>query len=250
MISGSSVGRRSRERPRSAGHRRCRARRALYGVRPTGRRASRASRDKVIAKAARTGYADGRATASMFAWIRPNEGGWLPAINNYLLGNDPPAFDLLFWAEDATNVTAALQRDMLEIALANGFAQLSPDGEPARSRAERSHRRGRGQRRSTLLRRGAWLRTDRRPRSDRPALSGCPAGHDLRPRWVRFPCSPRRTADAGAVLRVPVDPDDVAGFCGSAAAVARRLFAGNGWHVMDGRLLQSSEPWVLSIGAI
>src|SRR5271166_1641527 len=122
MISGSSVGRRSRERPRSVGDRRCGARRALDGVLPTGGRASRASRDQVIAKAARTGYADGRATASMFAWIRPNEGGWLPAINNYLLGNDPPAFDLLFWAEDATNVTAALQRDMLEIALGNGFA--------------------------------------------------------------------------------------------------------------------------------
>ena len=82
----------------------------------------RRTADQVIAKAARTGYADGRATASMFAWIRPNEGVWLPAINNYLLGNDPPAFDLLFWAEDATNVTAALQRDMLEIALGNGFA--------------------------------------------------------------------------------------------------------------------------------
>ena len=76
----------------------------------------------MIAKAARAGYVDGRSTASMFAWIRPNEGIWLPAINNYLLGNDPPAFDLLFWADDATNVTAALQRDMIEITLGNGFA--------------------------------------------------------------------------------------------------------------------------------
>ena len=49
----------------------------------------RRTADQVIAKAARTGYADGRATASMFAWIRPNEGVWLPAVNNYLLGNDP-----------------------------------------------------------------------------------------------------------------------------------------------------------------
>jgi polyhydroxyalkanoate synthase len=82
----------------------------------------RRTADRAIAKAARAGYADGRATASMFAWIRPNEGIWLPAINNYLLGNDPPAFDLLAWANDATNVTAAMQRDLVEITLANGFA--------------------------------------------------------------------------------------------------------------------------------
>ena len=82
----------------------------------------RTTADQAIAKAARTGYVDGRATASMFSWIRPNEGIWLPAINNYLLGNDPPAFDLLFWADDATNVTAAMQRDMIEITLGNGFA--------------------------------------------------------------------------------------------------------------------------------
>jgi polyhydroxyalkanoate synthase len=82
----------------------------------------RRAADRAIAKAARAGYVDGRSTASMFAWIRPNEGIWLPAINNYLLGNDPPAFDLLFWADDATNVTAALQRDMIEITLGNGFA--------------------------------------------------------------------------------------------------------------------------------
>ena len=82
----------------------------------------RRTADQAIAKAARTGYVDGRATASMFSWIRPNEGIWLPAINNYLLGNDPPAFDLLFWADDATNVTAAMQRDMIEITLGNGFA--------------------------------------------------------------------------------------------------------------------------------
>jgi poly(3-hydroxyalkanoate) synthetase len=49
----------------------------------------RRTADAAISKAARTGYADGRATASMFSWIRPNEGIWLPAINNYLLGNDP-----------------------------------------------------------------------------------------------------------------------------------------------------------------
>ena len=81
----------------------------------------RRTADQAIAKAARAGYVDGRSTASMFAWIRPNEGIWLPAINNYLLGNDPPAFDLLFWADDATNVTAGMQRDMIEITLGNGF---------------------------------------------------------------------------------------------------------------------------------
>lgn len=83
----------------------------------------RAVADKAIRRATRAGYFDWRATATAFAWLRPNDGIWANAINNYLLGRPPPANELLFWAADQTNLTAALGRDLIEILLDNGFTK-------------------------------------------------------------------------------------------------------------------------------
>jgi len=72
-----------------------------------------------IADSARRGYLDGRQLAGVFAWLRPNDLIWNYWVNNYLLGKQPPAFDILYWNADSTNLPAKLHRDFLEISLEN-----------------------------------------------------------------------------------------------------------------------------------
>jgi polyhydroxyalkanoate synthase len=50
-----------------------------------------------VADSARKGYLDGRALAGVFAWLRPNDLIWNYVVNNYLLGKNQPAFDILYW---------------------------------------------------------------------------------------------------------------------------------------------------------
>ena len=57
----------------------------------------------------------------MFAWMRPNDLVWNYVVNNYLLGNDPPAHDILFWNSDTTRLPARLHADFLALYEANAF---------------------------------------------------------------------------------------------------------------------------------
>jgi polyhydroxyalkanoate synthase len=74
-----------------------------------------------VAESARRGYLDGRSLAGVFAWLRPNDLIWNYWVNNYLLGRDPPAFDILYWNADTTNLPAALHRDFIELSLENSL---------------------------------------------------------------------------------------------------------------------------------
>jgi polyhydroxyalkanoate synthase len=68
---------------------------------------------------ARKGYLDGRTLAEVFAWLRPGDLVWTYWVNNYLLGKQPPAFDILFWNADVTRMPARLHRDFLELSVEN-----------------------------------------------------------------------------------------------------------------------------------
>src|SRR5215203_5491446 len=50
------------------------------------------------------GYLDNRKMANMFNLLRSSELIWANVINNYLLGQKPPAFDLLYWNADGTRM--------------------------------------------------------------------------------------------------------------------------------------------------
>ena len=66
-------------------------------------------------RAAKAGIIKGDDLARGFAWLRPNDLIWNYVINNYLMGDDPPAFDVLFWNADATNLSASLMGDFLHL---------------------------------------------------------------------------------------------------------------------------------------
>jgi len=69
------------------------------------------------------GVLEGQELARMFAWMRPNDLVWNYWVNNYLLGNTPPAFDVLYWNSDSTRLAAKLHADFLDLVEANPFVR-------------------------------------------------------------------------------------------------------------------------------
>jgi polyhydroxyalkanoate synthase len=78
---------------------------------------------KAIKRSRRRGLLQGGELARAFAWLRPNDLVWSYWVNNYLLGNDPPAFDVLAWNADSTNLPAGLHVDFLRMFAANALAR-------------------------------------------------------------------------------------------------------------------------------
>jgi len=61
---------------------------------------------ELIRRASQGGYLDGRYMAATFNLLRGSDLIWNTVVNHYLLGEDYPAFDLLHWNGDVTNLPA------------------------------------------------------------------------------------------------------------------------------------------------
>lgn len=69
---------------------------------------------KAVESIASQGFVDGRYLASTFNMLRGKDLIWSTVVKNYLLGEDRPAFDLLHWNGDVTNLPAKWHQDYLK----------------------------------------------------------------------------------------------------------------------------------------
>src|SRR5256712_10789482 len=67
------------------------------------------------------GVLEGQEMARVFAWLRPNDLIWNYWVNNYLIGKDPAAFDVLYWNNDTTRLPAKLHGELLDLYETNAF---------------------------------------------------------------------------------------------------------------------------------
>ncbi|PZQ24412.1 MAG: class I poly(R)-hydroxyalkanoic acid synthase [Sphingopyxis macrogoltabida] len=67
----------------------------------------------LLQQLAAQGYLDGRYMAATFNALRGRDLIWNYVVSNYLLGNDYPPFDLLYWNGDTTNLPAKWHRQYL-----------------------------------------------------------------------------------------------------------------------------------------
>ena len=85
------------------------------------------------ARSRRSGIITSRQMGAAFTWMRPDDLVFNYWVNNYLMGDKPPAFDILAWNADGTNLPAALHCEFLDIFEGNLLTQpggLSVLGSP------------------------------------------------------------------------------------------------------------------------
>ena len=85
-------------------------------------------------KMQKRGYLEGSEMATTFNMLRANDLIWSFVVNNYLLGNEPFPFDLLYWNADSTRMPARMHsfylRKMYQENLLREPDALVLDGEP------------------------------------------------------------------------------------------------------------------------
>jgi polyhydroxyalkanoate synthase subunit PhaC len=57
----------------------------------------------------------GKSVRTTFAWLRPNDLVFSYLVSGWLLGQDPPSFDVLAWNDDATAITAKFALESTEL---------------------------------------------------------------------------------------------------------------------------------------
>ena len=66
---------------------------------------------------------DAKRIASHFAWLRPKDLVFGHAIHNWLLGEEPSAYDLLAWTDDQVNMSAKFIRDAITPMCSGAFIE-------------------------------------------------------------------------------------------------------------------------------
>ena len=79
--------------------------------------------DRAVRSSSRRGMLAPQALGALFSMLRPNDLIWNYWVNNNLLGEDPPAFDVLAWNADGTALPATLHKEFLDVFLHNGLAR-------------------------------------------------------------------------------------------------------------------------------
>ena len=69
------------------------------------------------------GVMEGAEMGRIFAMMRPNDLIWSYWVNNYLLGNDPPTFDVLAWNADTSRMAAGLHVGILDLVKNNSLVR-------------------------------------------------------------------------------------------------------------------------------
>src|SRR6056297_911893 len=69
--------------------------------------------DGIEAEVSEHGYLDSFYMSRTFSFLRSNDLIYQPAIRSYMMGEAPPAFDLLFWNGDSTNLPARMAMQYL-----------------------------------------------------------------------------------------------------------------------------------------
>jgi polyhydroxyalkanoate synthase subunit PhaC len=70
----------------------------------------------MLRRSAETGEVfPGRSVRTSFAWLRPNDLVFNYLVSGWLLGQDPPSFDVLAWNDDATAISARFALESTEL---------------------------------------------------------------------------------------------------------------------------------------